>query len=121
MGKRPDLDPGERAVSFMVLALDFECFAGRILPAPPQALFWATALPLPERAPVVKLALTIMQRHAVFTCSLGASTGYSRTMRCTDGISFRFFLVGYVWVPRSMAQHGWNFFCMVPRSPENFG
>ena len=49
----------------MELALDFECFAGRILVASPQALYRATALPLPERARVLKLALTILQRHLV--------------------------------------------------------
>ena len=45
--------------------MDFECFAGRSLPASPQAIYRATALPLPERARVLKLALVTLQKHAV--------------------------------------------------------
>ena len=57
--------PGKGQVSFMELSMDFECFAGRSLPASPQAVYRATVLPLPERARVLKLALSTLQRHAV--------------------------------------------------------
>ena len=39
-----------------------ECFAERTLPASPQAVYRATALPLPERARVLKLALATLQK-----------------------------------------------------------
>ena len=57
--------PGKGQVSFMELSMDFECYAGRSLPASPQAVYRATALPLPERARVLKLALATLQKHAV--------------------------------------------------------
>ena len=37
------------------------------------------------------------------TCSLETSIEYSRTMWCIGGIWSRFFLVGFNWLPRSMA------------------
>ena len=57
--------PGKGQVSFMELAMDFECFAARTLPASPQAVYRATALPLPERARVLKLALATLQKLSV--------------------------------------------------------
>ena len=54
--------PVKGQVSFMELAMDFECFAAHTLPASPQAVYRATALPLPERARVLKLALATLQR-----------------------------------------------------------
>ena len=54
--------PGKGQVSFMELAMDFECFTARTLPASPQAVYRATALPLPERARVLKLALATLQK-----------------------------------------------------------
>ena len=45
--------------------MDFECFAARTLPASPQAVYRATALPLPERARVLKLALATLQKLSV--------------------------------------------------------
>ena len=57
--------PGKGQVSFMELAMDFECFAAHTLPASPQAVYRATALPLPERARVLKLALTTLQKLSV--------------------------------------------------------
>ena len=46
----------------MELAMDFEYFATRTLPASPQAVHKATALPLPQRARVLKLALATLQK-----------------------------------------------------------
>ena len=45
--------------------MDFECFAARTFPASPQAVYRATALPLPERARVLKLALATLQKLSV--------------------------------------------------------
>ena len=45
--------------------MDFECFAACTLPASPQAVYRATALPLPERARVLKLALATLQKLSV--------------------------------------------------------
>ena len=53
---------GKGQVSFMELAMDFECFAARTLPASPQAVYRASALPPPERARVLKLALATLKR-----------------------------------------------------------
>ena len=57
--------PRKGQVIFMQLSMDFKCFTGRSLPASPQAIYRATALPLPERARVLKLALATLQKHAV--------------------------------------------------------
>ena len=42
--------------------MDFECFAARTLPASLQAVYKASALPLPERARFLKLALATLKR-----------------------------------------------------------
>ena len=52
------------------------------------------------------------------TCSLEASTEDCRTMQCTNGILFPGFPVGYVSVPRSMAEYEWKTFSTAPRSPD---
>ena len=49
-------------VTFIELALDFEEFAERTLPAAPQAKFRGHTLPLQERARVLRLALCTLQR-----------------------------------------------------------
>ena len=55
--------PGKGQVSFMELSMDFECFAGRSLLASPKAIYnRATALRVPERARVPKLALATFQK-----------------------------------------------------------
>ena len=57
--------PGKGQVSFMEVAMDFECFVARTLPASPQAVYRASALPLPERARILKLALATLQKLSV--------------------------------------------------------
>ena len=57
--------PRNGQVSFMELSMDFECFAGRSLPASLQDVYRATVPPLPKRARVLKLALSTLRRHAV--------------------------------------------------------
>ena len=47
-------------VSFLELAMDFEAHAKQALPAAPQAAFRWTALPLQERARVLRLALSTL-------------------------------------------------------------
>ena len=47
-------------VSFLELAMDFEAHAQRALPAAPQAAFPGTALPLQERARVLRLVLATL-------------------------------------------------------------
>ena len=49
-------------MSFIELALDFEEYAARTLPAAPQAKFQGHTLPLQERARVLRLALCTLQR-----------------------------------------------------------
>ena len=56
---------GKGQVSFMELTMDFECFARRALPVSPLAECRGTALPLPERARVLELALTALRKHVV--------------------------------------------------------
>ena len=51
-------------VTFIELALDFEEFAERTLPAGPHAKFRGHTLPLQERARVLRLALCTLQRRA---------------------------------------------------------
>ena len=53
-------EPG--TITFIELALDFEEFAERTLPAAPQAKFRGHKLPLQERARVLRLALCTVQR-----------------------------------------------------------
>ena len=48
-------------MSFIELALDFEEYAARTLPAAPQAKFQGHTLPLQERARVLRLALCTLQ------------------------------------------------------------
>ena len=55
--------PGRHQVSFMELSMDFELYAGRTLPAAPQAVYKGEMLSLPERAKVLKLGLAILHRH----------------------------------------------------------
>ena len=51
--------------TFLELALDFEAFSGHALPSSPSAKFVAPALPLQERARVLRVALIIMRRHVL--------------------------------------------------------
>ena len=51
-----------RTVTFIELALDFEEMSQRTLPTAPQAKYRGTALPLQERARVLRLALCTMQK-----------------------------------------------------------
>ena len=53
-------EPG--TVTFIELALDFEESSQRTLPTAPQAKYRGTALPLQERAQVLRLALCTMQK-----------------------------------------------------------
>ena len=53
-------EPG--TVTFIELALDFEEFTDRTLPATPQAKFRGHTLPLQERARVLRPALCTLQR-----------------------------------------------------------
>ena len=53
-------EPG--TVTFIELALDFEETSQRTLPTAPQAKYRGTALPLQERARVLRLALCTMQK-----------------------------------------------------------
>ena len=52
-------------VTFLELALDFEAFSGHAIPSPPSAKFVAPALPLQERARVLRVALIIIRRHVL--------------------------------------------------------
>ena len=49
----------------MELALDFEAHSGRALPVTPSAVLKAEVMSLHERARVLQVALSILQKHVV--------------------------------------------------------
>ena len=53
---------GEGQVTFVELALDFEAHTGRALPATPFAVLKAEVISLHERARVLRVALSVLQK-----------------------------------------------------------
>ena len=68
--------PGPAEVSWAELALDYEAFVRRALPASPDHRRRGTRLPLGERAPILRKAVGLAERHlAVGTLLSGAPLG----------------------------------------------
>ena len=57
--------PGPAEVSWAELALDYEAFAGRALPASPDHCLRGTRLPLGERAQILRRAAGLVEHHLV--------------------------------------------------------
>ena len=73
--------PGPAEVSWAVLALDYEAFVGRALPASPDHRLRGTRLPLRERARVLRKAAGLVERRLVAgTLLCGAPLGWSRSL-----------------------------------------
>ena len=65
-------------VSWAELALDYEAFAGRALPASPDHRLRGTRLPLGERAQVLRKAVGLAERHR----AAGPLLGGAPLVRC---------------------------------------
>ena len=57
--------PGPAEVSWAELALDYEAFARRALPASPEHQLPGTRLPPGERAQILRKGATLVERHLV--------------------------------------------------------
>ena len=88
-------DPGPAEVSWAELALDYEAFVGRALPASPDHRLRGTRLPLGERAQVLRKAVGLVERHlATGTLLSGAPLGRCHSLlplggRVCAGLSAR--------------------------------
>ena len=68
-------------MSWAELALDYEAFVGRALPASPDHRLRGTRLPLGERARVLRKAARLVERHLVAgTLPCGAPLGRCRSL-----------------------------------------
>ena len=73
--------PGPAEVSWAELALDYEPFVGRALPASPDHRLRGTRLPLGQRAQVLRKAVGLAERHlAAGTLLGGAPLGRCRSL-----------------------------------------
>ena len=87
--------PGPAEVSWAELALDYEAFVGRALPASPDNRLRGTRLPLGERAQVLRKAVGLAERHLAAGALLsGAPLGSCRSLlplggRVCAGLSAR--------------------------------
>ena len=74
--------PGMAEVSWAELALDYEAFVGRALPASPDHRLRGTRPPLGERVQVLRKAAGLVERHLVAgTLLCGAPLGQCRSLR----------------------------------------
>ena len=74
-------DPGPAEVSWAEVALDYEAFVGRALPASPDHRVRGTRLPLGERAQVLRKAVGLAERHLAAGVLLsGAPLGRCRSL-----------------------------------------
>ena len=87
--------PGPAEVSPAELALDYEAFVGRALPASPDHRLRGTRLPLGERAQILRKAMGLAERHLAAGALLsGAPLGRCRSLlplggRVCAGLSAR--------------------------------
>ena len=73
--------PGSAEVSWAELALDFDAFVGRALPAFPDHRLRGTRLPLGERAQLPRNAAGLVEHHLVAgTLLSGAPLGLCRSL-----------------------------------------
>ena len=93
--------PGLANVSWAELALDYEAFVGRALPASPDHHLRRTRLPLGERARVIRKARGLVERHLVAgPLLLGAPLRRCRHLlpfggRVCAGLSTRLFFAAH--------------------------
>ena len=86
VGKGVGLDAEPAEVSWAQLALDYEAFAGRALPASPEHRLRGTRLPLGERAQIVRKAARVVERHLLAgTLLCGAHVGRCRCLLPLEG------------------------------------
>ena len=91
----PAWPPGPAEVSWAELALDYEAFVGRALPATPDHRLRGTRLPLGQRAQIVRKAVGLAERHLAAGALLsGAPLGRCRSLlplggRVCAGLSAR--------------------------------
>ena len=87
--------PGSAEVPWAELALDYEAYVGRALPASPDHRLRGTRLPLGEQAQVLRKAVGLAERHlAAGTLLSGAPLGRCRSLlplggRVCAGLSAR--------------------------------
>ena len=101
--------PGPAEVSWAELALDYEAFVGRALPASPDHRLQRTRLPLGERAQIVRKVVGLAERHLVAgTLLSGAPLGRCRSLLppggrvCAELSARLFFAVRHEVMPQLM-------------------
>ena len=73
VGPGVSLDAGPAEVSWAELALDYEAFEGRALPASPDHRLRGTRLLLGERAQILRKAVGLAERHLAAGTMLGGT------------------------------------------------